>query len=203
MPMKTEQVLIAELTYDPNNARKHSQSNLDAISGSLQKFGQRKPIVVTPGGVIVAGNGTVEAALMLGWKDVAVVRVPEDWDENQIKAFALADNKTAELAEWDPSVLMEQGGELMAGGFKLEEFGFTDADLGIFDVQEVAAPTLEAGGKGDIEQITFTLHSEQANLIRAAIAKAKLNENISAELNDNSNGNALAFICEWYSDGRV
>lgn len=203
MTLKTEQVSIAELTFDPNNARKHSKTNLDAIAGSLRQFGQRKPIVVTAAGVIVAGNGTVEAALSLGWEDVAVVRVPKDWDENKIKAFALADNKTAELAEWDPSVLMEQGGVLMASGFKLEEFGFTDVDLGIFDVQEVGAPTLNAGGKGDIEQITFTLHSEQANIIRSAIASAKLNETITSELNANSNGNALTLICEWYSDGRV
>lgn len=201
--MKLEKLKISQLTPDPANARRHGDSNLSAIAASLEQFGQRKPIVVSKDNIVVAGNGTMRAAQSLGWELIDAVRVPADWSEAKIKAFALADNRVAELAEWDTSVLMEQAGELMAEGFKLEEFGFTDADLGVFDVQEVEPPKLEAGGKGDMEQITFTLHTEQAELVRQAIANAKLNEDIGSELNDNGNANALAFICEWYNDGRV
>lgn len=201
--MKLEKLKISQLTPDPANARRHGDSNLSAIAASLEQFGQRKPIVVSKDNIVVAGNGTMRAAQQLGWELIDAVRVPADWSEAKIKAFALADNRVAELAEWDTSVLMEQAGELMADGFKLEEFGFTDADLGVFEVQEVEPPKLEAGGKGDMEQITFTLHTEQAELVRQAIANAKLNEQISSELNDNGNANALAFICEWYNDGRV
>lgn len=201
--MKLEKLKISQLTPDPANARRHGDSNLSAIAASLEQFGQRKPIVVSKDNIVVAGNGTMRAAQQLGWELIDAVRVPADWSDAKIKAFALADNRVAELAEWDTSVLMEQAGELMADGFKLEEFGFTDADLGVFEVQEVEPPKLEAGGKGDMEQITFTLHTEQAELVRQAIANAKLNEEISSELNDNGNANALAFICEWYNDGRV
>ena len=201
--MKLEKLKISQLTPDPANARRHGDSNLSAIAASLEQFGQRKPIVVSKDNIVVAGNGTMRAAQSLGWELIDAVRVPADWSEAKIKAFALADNRVAELAEWDTSVLMEQAGELMAEGFKLEDFGFTDADLGVFDVQEVEPPKLEAGGKGDMEQITFTLHTEQAELVRQAIANAKLNEDIGSELNDNGNANALAFICEWYNDGRV
>ena len=203
MGLNIEALPIDTLIPDPTNARKHSEANLIALAQSLKQFGQRKPIVVTADDIVVAGNGTMQAAQQLGWELIDTVRVPSDWSAAKIKAFALADNRVAELAEWDPDVLMEQAGELLSEGFKLEDFGFTDADLGVFQVQEIAPPTLEAGEKSDIEQITFTLHSEQAELIRQAIAGAKANEETSSDLNDNANGNALAFICGWYHDGRV
>ena len=58
--MNLETVTIESLKLDPNNARKHSKRNLDAIKASLEKFGQRKPIFVH-NGVVIAGNGTLEA----------------------------------------------------------------------------------------------------------------------------------------------
>jgi ParB-like chromosome segregation protein Spo0J len=64
--LKIESVPIEKLTFDPANARKHSDENLSAIASSLKEFGQRKPIVITFDNVIVAGNGTVEAAKFLG-----------------------------------------------------------------------------------------------------------------------------------------
>jgi len=97
-------VPIADLTPDPANARKHGQKNLDAIKASLHKFGQRKPIVVQSEGMIVrAGNGTLEAAKALGWTHLAAVVIDED---NATAAqFAIADNRTGELAEWDDETL--------------------------------------------------------------------------------------------------
>jgi ParB-like chromosome segregation protein Spo0J len=102
MTLKIERLPIEKLTFDLANARKHSDVNLSAIAESLRQFGQRKPIVITADNVIVAGNGTVEAAFLIGMTDVDVVRVPQDWSSDQVKAFALADNRTAELAEWNP-----------------------------------------------------------------------------------------------------
>jgi DNA modification methylase len=123
-PLKLETVKIESLTFDPTNARKHDSKNLDSIKGSLNLFGQRKPIVVTSGNVIVAGNGTVEAAKALGWSEIMIVRTPIDWTPEQIKAYALADNRTAELAEWDAKILSEQLLELDAVGWDVSEFGF-------------------------------------------------------------------------------
>jgi len=122
--MKIETLQIKDLTPDPANARQHDEKNLKAIQGSLNQFGQRKPIVITEAGVIVAGNGTVEAAKRLGWLKIDAVRVPGDWTPEQTKAFALADNRTAELAAWSPEVLASQLVELEAAGFEIEEFGF-------------------------------------------------------------------------------
>ena len=124
MTLKIESLPIDKLTFDPTNARKHSDVNLSAIAESLKQFGQRKPIVVTANNVIVAGNGTVEAARLLGLTDVDVVRVPKDWSADQVKAFALADNRTAELAEWNNEVLLEQLFDLEASGFDVSVMGF-------------------------------------------------------------------------------
>jgi len=126
--LRIETVNISSLTPDPANARKHDGKNLNAIASSLEKFGQRKPIVVTPDSIVVAGNGTLEAAKTLGWTEIAIARTPIGWTWDQIKAFALADNRTAELAEWDDKVLADQLLELDANGWELEELGFSSLD---------------------------------------------------------------------------
>jgi site-specific DNA-methyltransferase (adenine-specific) len=122
--MNIENLRIADLTPDPQNARQHDDKNLKAIEGSLKEFGQRKPIVITEAGVIVAGNGTIEAAKRLDWTHIDVVKVPNDWTPDKIKAFAIADNRTAELANWNQEVLTSQLLELEAEGWELAEFGF-------------------------------------------------------------------------------
>jgi ParB-like chromosome segregation protein Spo0J len=127
--MKIETLQIKDLTPDPANARQHDEKNLKAIQGSLKEFGQRKPIVITEAGVIVAGNGTVEAAKRLGWLKIDAVRVPGDWTAEQTKAFALADNRTAELASWNSIVLAEQLLELEEANFVIEEFGFAKEEV--------------------------------------------------------------------------
>lgn len=124
--LRIETVDIASLIYDPENARLHSIRNLDAITGSLRLFGQRKPIVVTKGNIVVAGNGTLEAATKLGWSEISIVRTPDDWTPEQIKAYALADNRTAELAEWETELLNTQLEELKEYGYQLDDLGFEE-----------------------------------------------------------------------------
>jgi DNA modification methylase len=122
--LRIELITLSSLRLDPNNARRHDKKNLEAIKGSLSLFGQRKPIVVSGDNTIVAGNGTVEAARELGWTEIYVARIPHDWTPEQIKAYALADNRTAELAEWDSKILADQLLELDAVGWDVAEFGF-------------------------------------------------------------------------------
>jgi len=122
--LRIELITLSSLRLDPNNARRHDKKNLEAIKGSLSLFGQRKPIVISGDNTIVAGNGTVEAARELGWTEIYVARIPHEWTPEQIKAYALADNRTAELAEWDAKVLADQLLELDAEGWDVAEFGF-------------------------------------------------------------------------------
>ena len=91
---------VADLRLDPANARAHSERNVQAIADSLARFGQQKPhVVITSDGVVVAGNGTLEAARLLGWTQIACVTT--DLEGGDVRGFAIADNRTAELAEWD------------------------------------------------------------------------------------------------------
>lgn len=121
--MKIELVKIDDLDLDPKNARKHDAKNLKAIADSLEQFGQRKPIVVW-GRTVVAGNGTMAAARTLGWTEISIARVPDDWSADQVKAYALADNRSAELATWDEQVLASQLLELTEAEFDIELLGF-------------------------------------------------------------------------------
>ena len=118
-----------ELSHDPANARKHSRRNIESIAASLRQFGQRKPIVGQQEGMIVrAGNGTLEAARSLGWDKIAAILV--DDDNVTAAAFAIADNRTAELAEWDDDTLASVLGGLRDEGFDLDaDLGFSDEEI--------------------------------------------------------------------------
>jgi hypothetical protein len=103
-PLRPLAVPLHTLTPDPANARKHPDRNIIAIRGSLAAFGQVKPVVVREAtGTVVCGNGTLAAALALGWTHIAAVVKP--MDQATATALAIADNRTAELAEWDNGVL--------------------------------------------------------------------------------------------------
>jgi DNA modification methylase len=79
------------------------RGDVDAVARSLSTFGQRKPIVARRDGTVIAGNHTLQAARKLGWPEIAVVWVEDD--DATAKAFALADNRTAELGSYDDEAL--------------------------------------------------------------------------------------------------
>lgn len=104
-------VAIGDLKLDPRNARSHSEQNLLAIERSLREFGQLKPIVVhRESKTVEAGNGLLTAARRLGWSHLAVVWVEHDGTAQ--RGFSIADNRTAELADWDDAILGDLIGQL-------------------------------------------------------------------------------------------
>ena len=126
--MKYETATIASLMLDPANVRTHDSKNLEAIKASLARFGQQKPIVVNSKGIIVAGNGTMMAAKMLNWSSVEIVRT--DLEGAEAIAYAIADNRTAELAGWDEAALAQQLAALQIDDEELANIaGFTDAEI--------------------------------------------------------------------------
>ena len=120
--MEISRVSIDALIPDPSNARMHDEINIAAIKGSLAKFGQQKPIVITKNNVVVAGNGTLEAAKALGWTDINVVY--SDLSGTEAIAFAIADNRTAELGSWNKDILGKQLLGLSREGFGIANIGF-------------------------------------------------------------------------------
>jgi DNA modification methylase len=125
--LAVEVVPIDAVSPDPSNVRRHPERNLDAIKASLRRFGQVKPIVVDPKGIIRAGNGTHAAAQALGWREIAVVRTRLDGVE--ATAYAIADNRTADLAAWDDAALAATLRALQSDGVDMPSVGFTDDEV--------------------------------------------------------------------------
>jgi ParB-like chromosome segregation protein Spo0J len=125
--MQLEMVSIDSLHLDPANVRKHPERNTAAIKASLTKFGQQKPIVVDAKGIVLAGNGTLAAARELGWPEIGIVR--SNLIGSEATAYAIADNRTAELAEWDDVGLAETLRSLQSEDFDLDAVGFTDDEV--------------------------------------------------------------------------
>jgi ParB family chromosome partitioning protein len=144
--MKLTTTKIAELSLDPSNVRKHSRRNLDAIKASLRKFGQQKPIVVDAKGIVLAGNGTLTAAQELGWTEIQIVRT--ELAGVEATAFAIADNRTAELAEWEDS-LNDVLKSLQDEGVDLADLGYSPEDVAKMETPDFAAGTADDQGKLD------------------------------------------------------
>ncbi|MCH8270223.1 MAG: site-specific DNA-methyltransferase [Planctomycetes bacterium] len=143
-PLRGLAVPVADLHLDPANARRHGDRNVEAIAASLSRWGQRAPLVVQRDGMVVrAGNGRLEAAKRLGWTHVAALIVDEE--NVDATAFAIADNRTAELAEWDDEALAAllesmDGDVLAATGFAQGELDALIAGLSHAELVEPALP---------------------------------------------------------------
>jgi hypothetical protein len=125
--LEGEWVPVDSLHLDPANVRRHPERNLDAIKASLARFGQQKPIVVDADGIVRAGNGTLEAVRALGWPRVGIVRTHLRGAE--ATAYAIADNRTSDLAEWDEVGLAEQLQSLRSEEFDLGAVGYTEGEV--------------------------------------------------------------------------
>ena len=93
---------VADLAPDAGNVRTHSERNVELIQRSLDGFKQQTPIVVDAAGVVRKGNGTLQAAIAMGWTHIAVVR--SSLKGKQASAYAVADNRTGDAdvgSAWD------------------------------------------------------------------------------------------------------
>lgn len=94
---------ISDITPYANNPRNNAKA-VDAVAASIREFGFKQPIVIDKNNVIVCGHTRLLAAKKLKYKKVPCV-IADDLTEEQLKAYRLADNRTAELAEWDGEML--------------------------------------------------------------------------------------------------
>ena len=201
-PLRSLAVPIGDVNIDTANVRIHPEHNIDSIRASMARFGQRVPIVVQKQGMVVrAGNGRVVVARGLGWSHIAAVVVDESAVE--AAAYGLADNRTAELAEWDDVALTAMLKALVADGFPIAEVGWSDEELedmlGSFNVEVGSMGEIPSSDRDPIQQMTFTLHDSQVEQVTAALSRAKAAGPFVDTGNENSNGNALARIVEAYN----
>ena len=122
--MKIETLKISAVKPYEKNAKKHPDEQVEIIANSLKRFGWQQPLVVDKNNVLVVGHGRLMAAKKLKMKEVPVVRA-ENLSDEEIKAYRLADNKTAE-SDWDDFLLGESIGEIF--NIDMSDFGF---DLGL------------------------------------------------------------------------
>jgi hypothetical protein len=119
---------LAELCPDARNARTHSRKQVRQIANSLKKFGWTNPILTDENGKILAGHGRLEAARLLGMKEVPTICLGGLTDDEK-RAYMLADNKTAANAGWDKKLLAIEFGGLIEAGFDLEVTGFDTIEI--------------------------------------------------------------------------
>lgn len=139
---------IDEVKVWESNARIHTKRNYDELKKSLTKWGQTKPILVQKSTMrIIAGNGTYQAMVALGWDKVSCHIM--DIDDVSAEALAIADNRTGLLSQWDDRVLTESLKRLQEAG-SLELTGFDNLELdkmlsfqdgGMFEKVNPAKPT--------------------------------------------------------------
>ena len=135
--LKVQYVPIDEVIPYENNPRLND-SAVDAVANSISEFGFKVPIIVDKDNVIVAGHTRLKAAEKLGLTEVPVT-VASDLTPEQVKAFRIADNKTAGLAEWDDAKLSEELKSLDKL-FEMTDFGFGEFELQLLKADYTPEP---------------------------------------------------------------
>lgn len=136
---KIEEIPASSLKPNPDNARTHDARQIDQIAESIVRFGFLNPIIIDDDDFVVAGHGRLAAALKLGLAIVPVIRA-SFMSEADRRAFAIAENRIAELSEWDDKLLKSELEWLFEADYDLDVTGFEleDLDLGIeLDEKEV------------------------------------------------------------------
>lgn len=149
------------LPANPHNGRTHSKHQIRQIAASIKAFGFVNPVLVDRDNIIVAGHGRVEAARLLGIIEVPTVRL-EGLTDDQIRAYIIADNRLAEMAGWDNSILaielqhlltVENGFDISITGFEVPEIDLIiegvkatkQDEADIFDIGEHAQAVAQPG----------------------------------------------------------
>lgn len=137
---------------------RRNDAAVEKVAASIREFGWAQPIVVDGDGVIIIGHTRLKAAKKLGLKTVPVL-VRADLSPEQVAALRLADNKTAELAEWDEPLLAAEL-DALVGSVDMEQFGFvataTDGEAREIDPTEIfdagVSLVVECDGDADAEE---------------------------------------------------
>lgn len=146
---RVEMLSTSCLIPNPRNARRHPEKQVAQLAANIRRFGFPVPILIDQDGMIIAGHGRWEAAKKLGLTEVPAIR-REFTDAAERRAFALADNRLAELSSWDPEILSGELELLFEGGFDIATIGFSTADLDFAIVDEEAEAKSPKDGKVEL-----------------------------------------------------
>lgn len=196
---KTEMVPIDSIFEDPANSRLHPERNIRSLMASLQRWGQQKPVVVSPKNIIIAGNGTHRAMKAMGYEEIAIVR--SDLEGPEATAFGIADNQIALIAEWDFQALSEHVKALSdwEQDFDFQTIGFEAHEIDPMIHADWSPPEVKKAVDDDVpemgEPIKCTV--EQREIINQAIAIVRRKEGDSSM----SEGRCLELVCSTFLSG--
>jgi 16S rRNA G966 N2-methylase RsmD len=143
MKLKIEYKKIDELIPYVNNSRTHSADQVQQIASSIKEFGWTNPLLLDGDNGIIAGHGRLQAARLLGEKEVPTIQL-DGLTEMQKKAYIIADNKLALNAGWDNELLGIEITDLKEFGFDIDLLGFNEDELKEFeDVEQIDGLTDE------------------------------------------------------------
>lgn len=196
--MKIELINIDDIKVYENNAKLHPAEQIEQIKKSIEEFGMNDPIAIDENNVIIEGHGRYIALQELGYKEVEVIKLSH-LTEEQKKAYMLVHNKLTMNTDFDIELLSEELNNIL--DIDMGDFGF---DIEVLDPEELDDKfSLPDGDKEDLEQMTFTLHTKQAELIKYAIETIINNEDIEETFgNTNKNGNALYEVVKQWAEQR-
>jgi len=157
-----EMVAVDVLVPYARNARTHSDEQVAQIAASMREFGFTNPLLVDRNNQVIAGHGRLSAAELVGLAEVPCIRL-ENLSETQKRAYVLADNKLAENAGWDTTMLRLELIDLRDDGFDLGLTGFSEDELADL-LKEVPG---ESDGKDEAEEFRLTITSEDEAEIMA------------------------------------
>ena len=197
------------------NANRHTQRGMGLLEGSIQQDGWIGAITTAADGEtfdgsarveVTGANGMLDDPIVIdsdGTRPIVVRRVDiPSADDPRAKRLGLAANRVAELnLEWEPDVLAALAAEMdLSGLFQADELaGFSMPDA---DAWGAGLDDLPSGDRVPFQQMTFTLSDEQAEQVKAALERARTLGPFVDTGNENSNGNALARVCEVFLGAR-
>ena len=195
--MNIEQIATNDLIPYARNSRTHSDEQIAQVAASIREFGFTNPVLIDHDNGIIAGHGRVMAATRLKLDTVPCIRLSH-LSDTQKRAYIIADNKLALNSGWDEEMLKLELIELDALGFDVDLIGF-DAEFIDSESIDDFEPELNSNDRDPIRSMTFTISDEQHEIIEECLKIAKEFEpNDPMGINENSNGNALWYICETF-----
>lgn len=165
---------VDEIIPYEKNPRLNDEA-VEPVAESIKEFGFKIPIVLSSDGVIVAGHTRIKAAKKLGIEEIPCI-IADDLTEEQVKAFRLADNKSAEIAQWDEELLQSELSEILDIDMSLFGFGggeddFADELPDDTYTMKTNIPQYEI--TGDCPEISEMLDTEKADDLIKEISQAE------------------------------
>lgn len=195
-------VPASDLLPNPKNWRTHPQAQADALRGVLAEVGMADAVLARelPDGSLMLIDGHLRAETVA---DAPVPVLVLDVTEAEADKILATLDPLSAMANSDAVKLDQLLRGVDTGSEALQQLIASTAEAaGLYaNVAEVEPPQLDDGDRVPFRQMTFTVHDKQHEIVEDAVAKAKTDGGDTSDINKNSNGNALAFICKAYLDG--